>query len=188
MVTHRKKSVLKKLPHLLKDHEPELLLKATARQRDRLVLLVLLYTGLRVAELCALRVEHLDFKIGTLLVVEGKGGRDRVVPLAKFLLNPLRGWIGKRLQGYVFPSRQGGERLGTRAVQLLFRRLAARAGLPESANAHPHAFRHSFATRLLRRGVNIRVVQKLLGHQNLATTERYTHVEDAEMHAAIDRL
>lgn len=178
----------KRLPRLLRDHEPELLMRATTRQRDRLVLMVLLYAGLRVAELCALKIEHLDFRAGTLAVIEGKGRRDRMVPLAKCLLGPLRGWIAARACGYVFPSRQGGGRLTTRAIQVLFQRLAKKAKLPEPGRAHPHAFRHCFATRLLRQGVNLRVVQKLLGHQNLSTTEIYLDLEDRDLHEAIARL
>jgi integrase/recombinase XerD len=178
----------KKLPRLLRDDEPERLLNATTRQRDRLLLLVLLYTGLRVAELCSLRVEHLDFGAGTLAVFDGKGGRDRMVPLASHLLAPLRGWLGPRCSGFVFPSRQGGGRLTTRAVEYLFTRLAIRAKLDNPRRAHPHAFRHVFATRLLRNGANIRVVQKLLGHQQLSTTEIYLDLSDRDLFDAVNLL
>lgn len=178
----------KKLPRLLKDNEVEALLRVTTRQRDRLLLLVLLYCGLRVAELCALRIEHLDFRAGTLEVVCGKGGRDRVVPLAKHLIGPLRGWIGARATGYVFPSRQGGDRMTTRAVGYLFKRLAERAKLPDPRRAHPHSYRHAFAVRLLRQGVNLRIIQRLLGHQNLSTTEIYTMIEDKDLVEAVNRL
>jgi integrase/recombinase XerD len=170
----------KKLPRLLKSNEPEILLRTTTRQRDRLMLLVLLYCGLRVAELCHLHAQHLDFDAKTLWVRNGKGGRDRLVPLVKHLVGPLRGWLAGRTSGYVFPSREGGGPLTTRAVQYLFKRLAEKANLPNPKDSHPHALRHAFATRLLARGVNIRVVQELLGHANLGTTELYTHVENGE--------
>ncbi len=178
----------KKLPRLLKADEPERLLRATTRQRDRLLLLTMLYTGLRVAEMCDLDARDLDFEGKTLWVRCGKGGKDRLVPLVKHLVGPLRGWLAGRTSGPVFPSREGGGPLTTRAVQYLFKRLAAKAKLPHPENCHPHAFRHCFATRLLARGANLRVVQELLGHSNLATTELYTHVENEQLRSAVDRL
>ena len=122
------------------------------------------------------------------MVICGKGERDRLVPLAKHLLAPLRGWVGLRQLGYVFPSRQGDGRMTTRAIQYLFKRLAKRAGLPDPKMAHPHAMRHAFATRLLRNGANLRTVQQLLGHQQLSTTERYTHITDRDLWDAVNLL
>lgn len=165
-----------------------MLLRVTSREKERLMLLVFLYCGLRCAELCALRVEDLDLRAGTLFVREGKGKRDRVVPLVKHLVGPLRGWIGNRASGFVFPSREGGGRMTTRAVQYLFKRLACKARLPDPRAAHPHAMRHAFATRLLRNGANLRTVQKLLGHQQLSTTEIYTHLTDDDLRNAVNLL
>lgn len=168
---------IRRLPQFLQAHEPETLLAATDTERDRVLLMALLYLGLRCSEVCKLRVEHIDFARGLLFVREGKGRKDRALPIPKRFLNIFRGWVGPRTEGYVFPSPRGG-RLTNRAVQLLVKRVAARAGLPgalEPRRFHPHALRHVFATRMLERGADIITVRDALGHASVATTQTYTH-------------
>lgn len=167
----------KRLPKFLQANEPEAMLRATDRQRDRLLLMTLLYLGLRVAELCHLAVEDIDFTRGLVMVREGKGSKDRCLPLPKRLAGPLRGWIGPRQAGPVFPSPRGGE-LSTRSVQLLVKRMAIKAELRDAAKPRavsPHKLRHAFASRMLERGATIEAVREALGHASIATTAVYVH-------------
>jgi len=167
----------KRLPVFLQADEPEALLRATRRERDRLLLMTLTYLGLRVAEACHLQVEDVDFRRRLLTVRQGKGAKDRCLPLPRRLAGPLRGWIGPRQTGPVYPSSHGGE-LTSRAVQLLVKRTAARAGLRDALKPrryHPHSLRHVFASRMLDRGATIEEVREALGHSSIAVTSVYLH-------------
>lgn len=179
----------KKLPYIPPSDELERIVRATTRERDRLMLMLGLYAGLRVSEITKLTVRDLDFSRHLLAVREGKGCKDRVLPIPQFLQAPLRGWVGARRSGPLFPSPQGGGHLTTRAVQYLVKRLAAKAGLEGAAEPrryHPHALRHGFATERLRRKVNPVVIQKMLGHSNLATTMVYLHVMPEDLREGMD--
>lgn len=181
----------RKLPTFLRDDEPERLLEATTNTRDRVLLMTLLMLGLRVSEGAKLKIEHIDFRRASLLVKEGKGQKDRILPIPKRLVGILRGWIGPRKKGYVFPSRCGGGRLTNRAIQRMLKRVAEAAGLDgalEPRRFHPHALRHVFATRLLRAGADIVEVQHLMGHSNIATTAIYLHADPERLRSAVDRV
>jgi len=178
----------KKLPTFLQASEPEAMLRATTRERDRLLLMTMLYLGLRVSEACKLQVEHVDFGSKLLFVREGKGMRDRALPIPSRFVGPLRGWIGGRTTGYVFPSPRGGK-LSVRAVQLLVKRVAARAGLRDAAaprRVSPHKLRHAFASRMLERGADIIAVRDALGHSSVATTQVYTHCSGDRLRAGME--
>lgn len=180
----------RRLPLFLKDHEPEAIIRATRRERDRILLLTALYCGLRVSELSKLDVADLDFDRRLLFVRQGKGKKDRAVPIPQKLLGPLRGWVGGRAGGAVFLSRQGG-RLKPRAIQLMFKRLAVAAGLPQAEKARyatPHKMRHAYATRLLEAGATIYEVSCLLGHSSISVTEVYLHSSAHRLAQAVDRL
>lgn len=167
----------RKLPTFLAADEPEQLLQATRTQRDRVLLMTMLYQGLRVSELCKLRVEDVDFKRKFLWVRQGKGSKDRCLPLVKRFAPILRGWVGGRQEGWVFPSRKGG-RLKPRGVQLLLKRIAEAAGLRNATaprRVSPHKLRHAFATRMLERGAHIEAVRDALGHASIQTTAVYLH-------------
>jgi site-specific recombinase XerD len=157
----------------------EKILRATTRERDRLMLLLARFVGLRVSEITKLDVSHLSFRKGheVLAVVQGKGCKDRNLPLPSFLVGPLRGWIGPRKSGPVFESPRGGQ-LTTRAVQYLIKRLAKRAGLADWNKPRlltPHKFRHAFASGKVENGVDLLAVKEMLGHASLATTQVYLH-------------
>ncbi len=180
----------RRLPLFLKDSEPEQLIRAARRQRDRILLLTGLYCGLRVSELCRLDVADLDFGRRLLFVRQGKCKKDRLVPLPRKLVGPLRGWVGGRTSGPVFPSPRGG-RLSIRAVQLLVKRLADEAGLPQARQARyatPHKLRHAYATRLLESGATVYEVRDLLGHSSIAVTEVYLHSDPTRLAKAVDKL
>lgn len=177
----------KKLPVFLRGGEGEQLAGAARTEAHRLIVACGLYLGLRVSELCHLRVEDLDLSQATALVRQGKGNKDRCLPIPGRLLAPLHQWVGPRTSGWLFPSpRDPSRRLSPRAVQRLVGRLAGRAGIARPVT--PHKLRHTYATRLLEAGATIREVQELLGHSSVATTEIYTHCTPDRLRSAVERL
>jgi integrase/recombinase XerC len=146
------------------------------RARDDAVLELLYGCGLRVAELCGLDRGDVDAG-GRVVTVWGKGGRQRRVPMHDLCVTAVTRWLESGREQYVGPTsppeavflNQAGRRLGPRDVRRLLDR---RSPVP----THPHALRHSFATHLLDGGADLRVVQELLGHASLQTTQVYTHV------------
>jgi integrase/recombinase XerC len=154
--------------------------------RDRAFLETLYGSGLRVSELTGLDVEHVDLAtdgLGSVRVL-GKGSKERVVPLGSYAVAALRGYLARRDElrdpktGAIDPRAlfvsHRGKRLGVRRVQTLVQRYGALGA--GRADLHPHALRHTCATHLLDGGADLRAIQKMLGHQSLATTQRYTHV------------
>lgn len=178
-----------RLPRVLQTAELDHLLDAPApddephwrRLRDDAVLELLYGSGLRVSELCSLDTDHLDLRGGA-VSVWGKGSKQRRVPLGDVAADALRSWL--RIRSEVVPADVGaacfgnerGHRLTPRDVRRIIDR---RASVP----THPHALRHSFATHLLDGGADLRVVQELLGHSDVATTQRYTHVSNERLRA-----
>ncbi|HEX9709171.1 MAG TPA: site-specific tyrosine recombinase/integron integrase, partial [Candidatus Thermoplasmatota archaeon] len=166
------------LPKYLSPEETGRLLEAAQKSRRNFAILVTLgYTGLRVSELCSLRVEDLDFGGRTLTVRHGKGDKDRVVPLDEKCTLALRAYLaeeGMPPSGVLFRSTRG-QPLYPRAVQRMIKTYAKRAGIARVVT--PHVLRHTFATTLLANGADIRIIQKILGHRSIATTQIYTHVD-----------
>jgi site-specific recombinase XerD len=172
---------------LLDDPPPVLDLDEPAvRARDDAVLEVLYGSGLRVGELCGLDVTDLDLARGR-ATVWGKGGKQRTVPLGEPTVAALRAWVvtaraelltAASPAGALFVNRRG-KRLTPRDVRRLLDRRAP-------APTHPHALRHTFATHLLDGGADLRAVQELLGHADLATTQRYTHVSRERLRSVYD--
>ena len=156
------------------------------RTRDDAVLELLYGSGLRVGELCALGLGDLDLDRGR-AVVWGKGGKQRAVPLSGPAVDALRAWVhGPRVtvaegaaDGDALFLNRRGHRLTPRDARRILDRRAA-------APTHPHALRHTFATHLLDGGADLRAVQELLGHADLATTQRYTHVSRERLRSVYD--
>jgi len=149
------------------------------RARDDAVLEVLYGSGVRVAELCSLDVGALDLDGGSMRVW-GKGSRERLVPLGEPTVDALRRWLGLRhevVTGDELFGNERGRRLTPRDVRRILDR---RSPTP----THPHALRHTFATHLLDGGADLRAVQELLGHSDVSTTQRYTHVSRERLTAA----
>lgn len=146
-----------------------------------LALLELLYgSGLRATELVSLPLAAVP-RDAPFLMITGKGGQQRMVPVSARASAALSAWLALRPKGgrWVFPSPRGGHLTRVRLFQLL-RDLALRAGLdPEKVS--PHVLRHAFATHLLEGGADLRVLQTLLGHADIATTQIYTHVDAARL-------
>jgi integrase/recombinase XerD len=156
-------------------------------------LIELLYgAGLRASECCDLPLSALTAPGMTVLIVRGKGDKERITPLGKPALTALRNYMAVResffpksavrstAQRYVFPSRGAGGRLTRRRLGQILEDLAVKAGIA-SERVTPHALRHAFATHLLSGGADLRAVQLLLGHADISTTQIYTHVVTDEL-------
>lgn len=170
----------RKLPQVLDADEAvqlvELPTDAPLGLRDRALLELFYSSGLRLSELCALIWRDLDFDTG-LVNVLGKGNRERRVPFGSHARTALQGWraeSGGAATAPVFPGRKGGP-ITQRAVQIRIRQLAQRQGLFK--HVHPHMLRHSFASHILESSGDLRGVQELLGHADIATTQIYTHLD-----------
>lgn len=150
-------------------------------QRNRAILETLYSCGLRVSELCNLKLSELYFDEG-FIKVEGKGSKQRLVPISPRAIKEIKYWlldrnlgkIKKGFEDYVFLARWG-NRISRIMVFHLIKELAEKAGITK--NISPHTFRHSFATHLLEGGANLRAIQCMLGHESIATTEIYTHID-----------
>lgn len=163
------------LPEVLSGTEVAALLAAIRNPKYRGLLMTMYSGGLRVAEACRLRPENLDSKRMVILIRGGKGGHDRYTLLSERLLEFLRDyWRKTRPQGWLFPSRTGTQPVTPDAVRFVFRSALGAAGIAKKVT--PHVLRHSFATHLLETGVDITVVQTLLGHASLHATQVYTHI------------
>ena len=150
-------------------------------QRNRAILETLYSCGLRVSELCNLKLSELYFEEG-FIKVEGKGSKQRLVPISPRAIKEIKYWlldrnlgkIKKGFEDYVFLARWGNS-ISRIMVFHLIKELAEKAGITK--NISPHTFRHSFATHLLEGGANLRAIQCMLGHESIATTEIYTHID-----------
>jgi len=173
------------LPKTLSEEEVDSLLNAPNTDeplghRDRAMLELLYATGLRVSELINLKQSQINFNQGVLRIV-GKGDRERLIPLGDesqrwlkdFIDGPRMEILLERQTDYLFPTRRG-DRMTRQAFWHIIKRYSDKAGVRKKLS--PHSLRHAFATHLLNRGADLRVVQLLLGHSDLSTTQIYTHV------------
>lgn len=170
----------RKLPQVLDADEAvqlvELSTDAPLGVRDRALLELFYSSGLRLSEVCALRWRDLDV-LTALIQVQGKGRRERLVPVGSHALKALADWRAESAgsdEAPVFPGRGGGP-ISQRAIQLRIKQLAQRQGLFK--HVHPHMLRHSFASHILESSGDLRGVQELLGHADIATTQIYTHLD-----------
>lgn len=183
------------LPRLLSHAEVEALFvraeeEAAGERREAvrlLVLLELLYgSGLRATELVSLPLNAVP-RDAPFLTITGKGGQQRVVPVSTRARHALSRWVALRGEGgrQLFPSSGASGHLTRVRLFQLLRDLALRAGL-DPAKVSPHVLRHAFATHLLEGGADLRVLQTLLGHADIATTQIYTHVDSARLVALVN--
>ena len=150
-------------------------------QRNRAILETLYSCGLRVSELCNLKMSDLYFTEG-FIKVEGKGSKQRIVPISQRAIKEIRYWLIDRqawrikpgYEDYVFLARWG-KGISRIMIFHLIKELADKAGITKKIS--PHTFRHSFATHLLEGGANLRAIQAMLGHESITTTEIYTHID-----------
>ncbi len=170
--------VPKSLPKALTPEDVRKLLSSIplTRRRDRLIVLLLYGAGLRVSELCNLKKSDVDLDRGIITVRGGKGAKDRVVPISLTLAKEIKTYLKEREDDseylLVEVRRNTKDKLSPKTVWYLLNRYGQKAGV----RVTPHMLRHSFATHMLERGVDIRAIQELLGHSNLSTTQIYTKV------------
>ena len=182
------------LPEVLTIEEIDQLIGAIDRsqyegQRNCAILETLYSCGLRVSELCNLKLSDLYFDEG-FIRVEGKGSKQRLVPISERAIKEINLWLIDRkrwryrpgFEDYVFLARWGNA-ISRIMVFRIIKNLAEATGLQK--NISPHTFRHSFATHLLEGGANLRAIQAILGHESIATTEIYTHIDRSLLRAEI---
>lgn len=165
----------RRLPEVLSASDVAAIIDAAAGAKFRVIFMLMYSAGLRVGEVCVLKVEDIDSSRMAIRVRDGKGGHARLVMLSEVLLRELRVyWIRHRPADWLFPGAKPGAAITVRAVQFAFERAKTRAGVRRRASCH--TFRHSFATHLLEHGENLRYIQELLGHKSPKTTALYTRV------------
>jgi len=168
----------KKLPVILSKAEVKALLEAPKNLKHRAMLATMYAAGLRVSEVASLKMSDLDRERRVIWVRGGKGHKDRQVMLAEPLRDLLAAyWRWKRPTNWLFPGRNPDFPIATKSVFRACQKAARKAGI--SKPIHPHSLRHAFATHLLDEGVNLLVIQTLLGHAHLTTTARYLHLSDS---------
>ncbi|MCI5053116.1 MAG: tyrosine recombinase XerD [Simkaniaceae bacterium] len=170
------------LPDVLTVEETDKLLNAPEDSRDRAILHTLYASGLRVSELCRLNINDVG---DNALRVWGKGDRERVVPIAKGALDFIDAYLSEREaeNEALFLSKRG-KRMSRESVWKMVRHYAK----PLGKRVSPHTLRHAFATHLLENGADLRVIQEMLGHASVATTERYTHISQSHLKVSFDQF
>ena len=180
----------RKLPTVLCADEVVRFLEAVSSLKARVALTTAYAAGLRVSEVAALRVRDIDSQRMVMRIEHGKGGKERYVMLSTSLLGILRSyWHLARPKPFLFPGRTADTPINPTVLHAACRSATAAAGLDKRVSVH--VLRHSFATHLLESGVDIRIIQVLLGHENLSTTARYTRVSSqviARTESPLDRL
>ena len=154
-------------------------LESTQNTKHKLLLSLSYGAGLRVSEVIVLKVKDIDFDEMTIHIKNAKGQKDRISVLPEKLIDNLKVLLSEKTSNdFVFASERGGK-LTTRTAQKVFERSLKKAEIKKDATFH--SLRHSFATHLLENGVDVRYVQELLGHQNIRTTQIYTHVTNPKI-------
>jgi len=172
----------KKLPVVLSQAEVIRLLDAVRSLKQRAILMTAYATGLRLAEVTHLQVSDIDSQRLMIRVRQGKGQKDRYVMLSPTLLEVLRlYWRAERPTSWLFPSKSKEQPINHSVVQRACHQAGLDAGLTKDATVR--SLRHSFATHLLEAGTNIRIIQTLLGHSSVSTTQRYTYVSNKTVRA-----
>ena len=180
----------RKLPVVLSREELKRLFCAPQRLKQRVLLSLIYSAGLRVGEVCNLKIADIDSGRMLIRVVKSKGNHDRYVPLSSYVLEGLRKYVkSARPKKYLFNGKTKGQPLGKGAVQQSFRLAVAKAGILKEVSVH--SLRHSYATHLLEEGVDIVTIKELLGHVAIETTMMYLHVAKVSRvnaHSPLDTL
>lgn len=175
----------KRLPEVLTQEEVAEMIEVTTNPKHKLILKLLYGCGLRVSEIRNLRKEDIRLQEGIVFARQGKGNKDRIVSLPGSITEDLQPFLAEGGFPFVFRSERGG-RLHARTIQQIVKNAAAKAGIKKYV--HPHTLRHSYATHLLEAGTDLRIIQRLLGHSSVKTTEIYTHVSTGLIKKVISPL
>ncbi|KAA8921895.1 site-specific tyrosine recombinase/integron integrase [Thermoplasma sp.] len=172
------------IPVYLSEDEARRLIEASRSDvRAHAIVSVLAYTGMRVGELCNLRISDVDLQEAIINVRSGKGDKDRIVIMSEECVKALASYMDVRLSiesdnDYLFVSSRH-VKFDTSTIERMIRDLGRKAGIQK--NVTPHVLRHTFATSVLRNGGDIRFIQQILGHASVATTQIYTHLNDSAL-------
>jgi len=171
--------IAKSVPEVLSREEIKKLIVAAPTTKTRLIIKLLYSTGLRVSELVNLKINDLNLDDRSGWVRRGKGNKDRFFTISSLVIDDIKKHISTLdpNQGYLLPGKNNV--LTPRNIQKLLQTAASKAGLTKTVS--PHKIRHSFATHMLDSGVDIRIIQELLGHADLSTTQIYTHVSNEQL-------
>jgi integrase/recombinase XerD len=179
----------KRLPDALTDDQVRHLLIGTRNPIHKTCLATVYVCGLRISEATTLEIGAID-RANQVLHIIGKGNKERLVPLPQPVLGELgRLWLTHHNHRWLFPNHYGDAPLNNRVLSRTFAAAAAAAGIRSGVT--PHTLRHSYATRLIENGIDIRIVQIVLGHASITTTAIYTHLTTptrASLHSLLDRL
>jgi len=181
--------VSRNLPTVLSAEQVQSLLAAAQTPDRKLLVLLLLSTGLRRSEAAAITLDQVDLEHRQLRV-RGKGNKERMVPLTVEVVEAIReylAWRGPTKSDHLFISQMWGQPISGARVHRIVRALLERAGLA-GQGITVHKLRHTFATHLVRNGVDVKTVQELLGHSDLGTTAKYLHSDGQAKQAAVARL
>ncbi len=169
----------RRLPLVLSRDEIKALINTLRNLKHKTLIMLIYGTGMRLSESVNLCVADLDFYRKLIHIRQGKGNRDRIVPLPAVLENQLKYYLDAYLpKKYLFEG-QSKDRYSTRSVQNILKKALEKAGIKK--NATVHSLRHSFATHSLEDGTDLRYIQQLLGHKSIKTTEIYTHISNASI-------
>lgn len=187
-------SVGSRLPSVLSLEEIDALIAAMedtpTGRRNRAIVETMYGCGLRVSELCALQISHIDFR-NAVMLIRGKGSKERLVPVNEVALTRIKNYVDTDRNDVPIVSADAdtvflnsrGRHLSRVMIFYILRDAAARAGIRTSLS--PHTLRHSFATHLLEGGANLRSIQQMLGHESIATTQIYLHIENSRLRQEI---
>ena len=185
----------KTLPEVLTPQEVDRLLATNKPTGDRAyelrthsILETFYATGLRVSELADLKVEDVHVDVGYIRCI-GKGNKQRLTPIGKWAIEPIVTWVekgrpqlvGENVQGWLYVNRGGGQ-MSRQQLWMLIKKCAKKAGIERKVS--PHTLRHSFATHLLQRGMDLRALQEMLGHEEIVTTQLYTKIDTERLKEA----
>ncbi|MEM0128075.1 MAG: tyrosine-type recombinase/integrase [Thermoplasmatales archaeon] len=178
-----------KVPNYLNTDEVKTILNSCIDLRERLIVKLLVYTGLRVSELCSLKFGDIDVNGKTIKVRSGKGDKDRLVVFSNEVVQDLRSYLAyaksSRKSEFLFPTSRS-KKISPVTVERIIRSIVARSGIQKKIT--PHTFRHTFATSLLRNGADLRIIQVLLGHSSISTTQIYTHLDDNALRMGYEKF
>ncbi len=187
-------SVGSRLPSVLSLEEIDALIAAmedtSTGRRNRAIVETMYGCGLRVSELCALQISHIDFR-NAVMLIRGKGSKERLVPVNEVALTRIKNYVDTDRNDVPIASvdadtvflNSRGRHLSRVMIFYILRDAAARAGIRTPLS--PHTLRHSFATHLLEGGANLRSIQQMLGHESIATTQIYLHIENSRLRQEI---
>lgn len=168
----------KTIPIILTKEEIKKMIDSTLNIKHKLILKILYGCGLRVSEIINLKKEDINFNEKLLHIILSKGKKDRFVKIPESITRELKNYTELLNDNILFPSNRGGK-LTKKTIGKIVENAAKKAGIQK--NVYPHLLRHSFATHLLESGTDLRIIQKLLGHSNIKTTQIYTQVSQASI-------